>query len=145
MIAIAMIGLSGCGGAEPAATGFEMSLLAGAGINPDATGRPSPVGVKVYALATNEKFESADFFPLYETPSETLGQDLLSVETLTIRPGAAMDLDFESLGMAKYIGVVAAFQDIDNSRWRAIAVVKPDKKNKLKVSIDARAVMVVED
>ena len=49
-----------------AKTKAAMTLVATADTNPDGSGRPSPIVVRVYQLKTDGAFKGADFFALYD-------------------------------------------------------------------------------
>jgi type VI secretion system protein VasD len=89
-------------------------------VNPDAGGRPSPVVVRVYQLQSDTKFAEADFFALFDTEQQVLGEDLLSREEVTLAPGERKPLHLEVKDGVKFIGAVAAYRDIRNSRWRVL-------------------------
>jgi len=97
-----------------------MTLVAQAQINPDASGRPSPIVVRVYQLKSEDKYAQADFFALFDDDQKALGGDLLGREEAELAPGETRELQFAVSRDAKFVGVLAAFRDIRNSRWRAI-------------------------
>lgn len=113
--------LSGCAGSpvRPPAQA-RLTLVAQPDVNPDAGGRPSPVVVRVYQLQSEAKFAEADFFALFDTEQQVLGEDLLSREEITLAPGERKRLRLEVKDGVKFIGAVAAYRDIRNSRWRVL-------------------------
>ena len=54
---------------------MRLTLAATADSNPDATGRPSPVVVRVYQLKTDVAFKGAEFFALFDDDMKVLGPD----------------------------------------------------------------------
>jgi type VI secretion system protein VasD len=90
-------------------------------LNPDATGRASPVVLRVFELKSDAEFLSADFFALYERERESLGSSLLSRQEFVLQPGESRELFLPVPRDAAYIGVVAAFRDIRVAKWRTIA------------------------
>src|SRR5262245_12884012 len=120
-IAIAMLAsLAACASGPPKATKARMTVLAQADVNPDATGRPSPVVVRVYQLQQDAKFANADFFALFDDEQQALGADLLARDEITLAPGERKEVQVEVKGEAKFLGAVAAFRDIRNSQWRVV-------------------------
>ena len=113
------------------------TLQAGASVNPDARGRPSPVVVKLFELKSVGAFEAADFFSLFDKDREALGADVLRKEELTLRPGERVALDRTLDPEARYLGVVAGYRALDRSRWRASAPISPHRVNPLVVTLDA--------
>ncbi len=120
--------LAGCGGA-PKKVKLDAHLVGTESINPNRDGRPSPVTVVIYQLKKAEAFESRDFFNLYNPDSNVLADDLVQRTDIQIRPGQAQQIDSEFDPETKYIGVIAAFRDIDQANWRAV-VPLPDRKLK---------------
>jgi len=96
-------------------------LQAEGDLNPDPTGRASPVVVRVFELKSDAEFSAADFYALYERERETLGSSLLSRQEYVLRPGERNELWLPVPRDTAYIGVVAAFRDIRGTRWRTVA------------------------
>lgn len=122
---LAAASIAACSSAAgPVAVG---GLLAGApSINPDVSGRPSPVAVKVYQLQEAGSFEAADFFSLWRSPAAALEADLVATTDLAISPGQERRFTEEIDPSTRYVGVVAAFREVELSRWRAVVKVPPD-------------------
>lgn len=98
-----------------------MAVKAGNQLNPDIQGRPSPVVVRLYLLRAGINFGAADFFSLYERDAAVLGADLLAREEMQLRPGATVSIARKFPSDARFLGVVAAFRDIERSSWRALS------------------------
>jgi type VI secretion system protein VasD len=122
---------------------LAIHIVAGAQLNPDARMRPSPVVVRVYELKSLAAFNGADFFALYEKEQETLGADLIGREEYHLRPGETRPYQRQLQPDTKFIGVVAAFRDIETARWRQTAVVPAKRRPTLTVGVQAQAVTVV--
>lgn len=86
-------------------------------INPDISGRPSPMVVRIYSLRSDGIFNNADFFALYEKDSVILGDTMTSREELEISPGDSMELEKEYDLKTTHVGVLAAYRDLDNAIW----------------------------
>jgi type VI secretion system protein VasD len=143
LAAVALAGafvLAGCGGG-PAA--IRADVVAGADVNPDARGRPSPVVVKVFELKSLAAFEAADFFSLFEKDKETLGGELLARDELSLVPGGKQALARELKPETRYVGVVAGYRDLERSTWRAAVPVPPKKTTSLIVRLESRKVSIV--
>ncbi|HXJ84303.1 MAG TPA: type VI secretion system lipoprotein TssJ [Candidatus Methylomirabilis sp.] len=131
---------AGCGTAAPPLV--QGSIKADPKTNPDAHGRPSPVVVRVYELKGVGAFSTADFFSLFDKESETLGPELVGREEFDLRPGEVRSYKRQLQPDTKFIGVVAAFRDLENSRWRQSAPVPAKKSDTITVGIEAQAVTV---
>jgi type VI secretion system protein VasD len=124
---------------KPAVDKVVVTVAAGADINPDSAGRPSPLVLRIYQLKSEAKFSEADFFDLFDKDSQVLGPDLISREELTLDPGETRELRIDVSDDAKAVGVLAAYRDLRNSQWR---VVKPAPKKGLKNLLRKDAIKV---
>jgi type VI secretion system protein VasD len=117
-----------CGGAPPPPPPGVVALMirSAEDINPDATGRASPVVVRIYQLAASTQFQAADFFQLFDKEQPTLGADLVAREELTIAPGAVQNLSIALKPNTQAIGILVAFRDIDHATWRAVGDAPPN-------------------
>lgn len=110
--------LSGCGEVKPPPTHINVEIKAVSALNPDESGRPSPIVVRIYALRSLGKFNSADFYSLYNEDQAQLGGDMISMEEFHLTPGGqrvyARDISQDAL----YLGVMAAYRSLDNAVWR---------------------------
>jgi type VI secretion system protein VasD len=124
----------------PPPTVVELTLAASPAVNPDMSGRPSPVVVRVYQLVAPSGFVEADYFQLYDDQAGTLGADLVASEQLTLAPGASQSLTREFRSDARFLGIAAFYRDADNAIWRATAPVPPNQTTPLTARLDALAV-----
>ncbi|BCL70014.1 type VI secretion lipoprotein [Vibrio nigripulchritudo] len=117
---------------------FEVSNKA----NPDLNGRPSPVVIHVYELTSNTLFESQDFFSLYEEPEEVLGPDLIAKQEFTFAPGSTELYEVSMKPEVEYVGVIAAYRDIENANWRKVIPVDKTGYEKHKLLIGELSIAV---
>ena len=93
VLACAMSGLAGCtsvpstSAATAPAPNSRITLVTQPDINPDASGRPSPVPVRVYLLKSAERLARADYFQIIDHERDVLGSDLIKREDVVMRPG----------------------------------------------------------
>jgi len=97
-----------------------MTLVAESQINPDVNGRPSPIVVRIYQLKSEDKYAAADFFALFDDDQKVLGADMVGREEAELAPGETREMQLPVSRDAKFLGVLAAFRDIRNSRWRVV-------------------------
>ena len=124
-------------------------IATAAELNPDYQGRPSPVNLILFQLAAADAFQNADFFALYDPDAKVLGGDLIERTQMLLQPGEERPLEAEFDEKARFIGVVAAFRDIEDAQWRGL-VELPEKgffksffsRKKLLIEVDALAVSV---
>ncbi len=115
--------LAGCKSAPPPLKPpkISMSVVVGADVNPDLTGKAAPVVVRIYQLKDDAAFTAADFFALYDKEQMTLGPALIERREFELAPGEQRSFDYPVPNDARFIGAIAAFRDIRNAQWRAVA------------------------
>ncbi len=139
----ALLLLSACGKPKsPPPTIVKLTAIASVDTNPDGNDRASPVAVRIYSLRSLAAFESADFYSLFEQDTATLGMDLAGKEEFILSPGQSSPLEKTLGDDVRYIGVIAAFRDIERASWRASVPVPAAQTTQVTVSIGARSVTV---
>ena len=138
LFAALCLALSACApGPQSTGTTVQLDIAGAADMNGGL-----PAQVKVYYLTSDASFRSGDFFALFNEPEATLGADLVSVDTYQLAPGRSVQ-DSRSFPQAPgAIGVVAAFRDIDGSRFLATRQVVPGATNAVSVSVGAKTVSI---
>ena len=141
--AILMLGTSlasGCGmfDSKPAPT--PITLTAAGDVNPDTSGRPSPIRVHVYQLRSASAFQQADYFALADGKSGALGDAVVGSEEVMLSPGGTRTLSTPIDEGARYIGVTAGFRDIDRSQWRSVRQIESGGVDAVQVSVAAHGV-----
>ena len=123
----ALVLLAGCSSMSPysTVTKLNLKLTASDQLNPDLNGRPSPIVVRLYELKHPVAFENADFFSLYERAKESLVPDMVATEELELRPGETVELKLSVEEGSPYVGVLAAYRDLPDSKWRYTLQVTP--------------------
>jgi type VI secretion system protein VasD len=115
---------------------LTLTIIAGTDQNPDSTGRPAPVAVRLFELNGTAKFERADVFALTEHEQQTLGEDGQGSEEFVLRPGETRTVTRELKKGVQFIGIAVLFRDIDRSHWRAIAQVGVSGPTKLTLRVN---------
>jgi type VI secretion system protein VasD len=124
-----------------AAVKAPMTIAASADTNPDATGRPSPVVVRIYQLKTDAAFTGADFYALFDDDKRVLGPELISRDEFVLAPAEQRTIDVSVAGETRFVGAIAAFRDIRNAQWRVLV---PASRKGLSVTVErARVVLSV--
>jgi len=151
MIVTSIMLITACAAKPPEDIVVKGSLQAVDNVNPDAKGRASPLVVKIFQLKSKDKFESADFFPLFDQADATLGEDLLAVEDQMLAPGELRSYEGKFDPATRYIGVIAAYRDINQAHWKDIiempekSLVKFLKKRVVKIDAQSLAINISVD
>lgn len=124
----------------------NLSFEASDDINPDASGRASPLVIRVYELRSVDTFRSAGFFDLYDEPDSVLNEDLLSMQEVLLRPELVEKLPTMTLNEnTRYLGIVAAFQNIDQAEWKMILDANPQGYKDIRIAVDGLELERVRD
>jgi type VI secretion system protein VasD len=116
-----------------------MTISASADVNPDRTGRASPVVIRIYQLRTDAAFSAASFSELFEDEDKVLGAELISRDEYVLAPQDSRTLNVFIAEETRFLGAVAGFRDILNAEWRVLI---PAPKKGLAVAVErARLVM----
>jgi len=125
---------------------FTYLITAADNINPDITGRPSSVVVRVYQLDNRINFENASYEELFASSGNTLGSEFIAVNEYLVDPGSRKEFDVEISENAKFIGVVVGYRSVNMVTWRTVMVV-PEKSffrsGGLEVLVEKLSVRVV--
>lgn len=135
ILAAAMLTFA-CATPPPPPGVVELTVTAAPDLNPDASGRASPVVLRVYQLTSPVKFSSADFFLLFEKEQATLGPDLLGREEVAVSPGETKKITVNLKPDATTIGVAASFRAIDQAEWRATVDVPQHKTTPVTATLE---------
>ncbi|WP_413403545.1 type VI secretion system lipoprotein TssJ [Pseudoalteromonas sp. KJ71-7] len=113
-------------------------------VNPDTSERPSPVVMKIFELSSRTIFDTQDFFSLYDTPEKILGPDLLKKDELELQPDSVQQYKMSLNRNTRYVGVVVAYRNIDQARWRAVIEVDPTGYDDININVEAIATYMRE-
>ena len=124
----AILFLSGCGlsGAlkpeerQGLAVPLEITLGAAERVNLNTEGRPSPIVVRVFELANDTRFLSADYFELMGQDGTPLGEEMLVSEEYILLAGEIRVVRKHAAANSRFLGIVAGYRDLASSAWRAI-------------------------
>jgi type VI secretion system protein VasD len=116
-----------------------MVLTASADVNPDDSGRPSPVVVRIYQLKTDAAFSNSEFVDLFDNDEKVLGAEMISRDEYLLGPSERRAIDISVAADARFVGVVAAYRDIRNAQWRAVA---PPPGKTLTVDVQRKRVVM---
>jgi type VI secretion system protein VasD len=101
---------------------FYLTLEAGSKLNPDEHHRPLPTQFLVLQLKGEARFSKASFDDIWQHPKETLGEELLQSNEVSVAPGATVTVGFQRHAQATMVGVVGVFREHSGDSWRAVAV-----------------------
>ncbi|MFW5823431.1 MAG: type VI secretion system lipoprotein TssJ [Marinobacter sp.] len=146
MFLVSVVLLNGCAVANYVVDPYtNLGFEASGSINPDASGRASPLVIRIYELKAADTFRSAGFFDLYDEPEGVLDKDLISMDEVVLRPELVEKLEMTLDGNTRYLGIVAAFQNIDEARWKMILDGRPRGYKDITIAVDGLGMARVRD
>jgi type VI secretion system protein VasD len=141
--AVTALLLQGCGGPpERPDTVVKASIVASGDVNSEPETQGRPIVLRLYELTSPGLFNSADFYSLYENEAEALGADLLAREEVGVPPGGIQQFEKVIAPETRYLGIIAAFRDLDRSQWRSISPIQPGTENEFTVMLTADSLTV---
>jgi type VI secretion system protein VasD len=140
VFAVLISGLAGCKLFGPKPTVAQIDLRAQQNLNPDATGRPSPLRMRFYELKSVGTFNGSDFFALYEHDKDILAADIVVREEIQVEPGMQKTFSRRPGPDTKFLAVFAAYRDFEHARWRATMELPPNKTTAIALQLDSLAV-----
>jgi type VI secretion system protein VasD len=97
----------------------EVRVIVASDVNPNRSGRASPVFLRVFALRDPSKFLNAEFDDVTLRADTTLAATLIGREERMVEPASTVVLTLKIDPATRLLGVVAEYSDLANSRWRA--------------------------
>ena len=111
-------------------------------LNPDETGKPLSVVIRVYQLSSLERFSSTDADSLWDDPQKALGNTLIENREITLLPGMGQVDRWPLNKAASYVGVAAFFRSDEDSRWKVAFDANSLRKEGIWFSADGLRVLV---
>src|SRR5690606_37230095 len=113
--------LAGCAAtASRLAVPYVVELHAMPDVNPGASGEAAPIQLTVYELKSISKFQSTGYFGLQGDAHAALGDELLSVSRVILKPGESEVITRPGDVSATALGIVAGYRELDSSQWRML-------------------------
>lgn len=109
---------------------LNLNIVSDAGSNPDYTGRPSPTVVKVFQLKSDGKFKQNKFIDIFQDDS-VLSTDNLESKEIVVSPNDQTDLMLALHKDTQYIGVIAAFQQSNNAKYKLVMPIPELSEDKI--------------
>jgi type VI secretion system VasD/TssJ family lipoprotein len=105
-----------CSSPEP----LRVNLKASPHLNPSEKGEALATVVRVYQLKGTGKIAVASFDDLLDHDKDTLGEDFVAVQEVTLEPTETLNPPLVRSPDATHVAVVALFRKPTGTAWRAI-------------------------
>ncbi len=144
---IALLVASGCSMSSlfSSAPRLAITLQASANVNPNPEGQASPIVVRLYELKSLDAFTGEDFFTLYDNEKAVLGEQLLAKEEIELKPGETREIGHGLNPATRFVGVIAAYRDIDHAKWQTSFPVDKRGKTETTIRLERLAVSITDN
>lgn len=121
-------------------------MIAAPDVNPNRSGRASPVFLRVFELRDPSKFLNAEFDEVTLHADTALAGTVIGREERMVEPASTVVLALKIDPGTRLLGVVAEYSDLANSRWRATSpapvggLLAMFKDQSLVINVDRQAV-----
>ena len=124
---------------KPEPTRVVYKISASADVN-----QSSPVVVRLFQLQSSGRFESSEFFKLFDDETAALGATLVARKELQLWPSQKQEISLELQPATLTIGILAGFKDLSSGQWRSVVPVVKNQTTVIEVtlgqsSVNARA------
>ncbi|MCG8671492.1 MAG: type VI secretion system lipoprotein TssJ [Pseudomonadales bacterium] len=115
-------------------------------INPDESGRSSPLVVRVFELKDARQFQTEDFIGLFQESRERLGGDLIAERRLReLTPGIDHEEVLQLDDTVRYIGLLAEFVQYENAQARLVFPIEPNRTTKKIVWVNKTTIQLADE
>ena len=97
---------------------ITLDIWAAGNINPNETGNPRPVVIRLYQLVSDLNLANARYDDILLRSEETLGKDVMKVDEVSIFPNDHLEVKFERIKEASVLGGVALFHGPRGQSWK---------------------------
>ena len=87
-------------------------------INPNENGNPRPVVVRLYQLKSDVRLLNASYDDVLLKEKETLADDILKMDEVTVFPNDLVEVKFERIKEAAFLAGVALFHSPKGQSWK---------------------------
>lgn len=145
--------LPACSLFKPVPDDINLSITTSTQLNPDKEGRSSPVVLRIYELSSDQHFKEKDFFDIYDDDKTALADSFIGKQELELNPNESRKLQLAPKSSTRFIGLLAAFRNLEQSTWREVIPVdssKPtgillQKENELAIRLDKNSITLIKN
>lgn len=123
--AVGAVWAAGCGAAPPPPPPepcdvqvVTLNLFAADNINPNESGNPRPVVVRLYQLKSDVRLENATYDEVLLKDKEVLQDDIAKVDEVEVFPNDLVEVKFERMKDASHLAGVALFHSPKGNSWK---------------------------
>jgi len=140
LIIFLIVFISGCS----SSTVINATLSTSGDVNPDLSGRASPIVVNIYELKNIGNFAGADFYRLFDHPQATLGEDLISTERFHLNPDEIQTYYHTVSDETNYVAVTAAYRNLEHAIWKGHVSIPSSETTDLMVFLNKLNINIIK-
>ena len=125
-------------------TNMTLTLSATPDINPDQAGDASPLNVKTYLLSERTTFDNLGFESALDEAGVLLSDQLLSSKEYIFQPKESHQYAIKLGKETKFIAIVAAYRNVDQSRWKLVVPVDSEDPEDHAVNLTRNSVVLAK-
>jgi len=125
-------------------TNMTLTLAASPDINPDQIGEASPLNVKTYLLTERTTFDNLGFESALDEAGVILSSQLLSTKEYIFQPKESIQYAIKLGKETKFIAIVAAYRDMDKSKWKLVVPVDSEDPEDHTVNLTRESVILAK-
>lgn len=127
-------------------TEAELNFQVWPNVNPDESGRSSPLVVRVFELKDARQFQTEDFIGLFQESKERLGGDLVAEYRLReLAPGLDRTEVLKVDPSVRYIGLLAEFVQYENAEARLVFAIEPHRTTKKIIWVNKTSIRISDE
>lgn len=130
------LGLTGCQFLKPSGPYAQLNVHSAEFLNPNIHNEASPVVLTIYQLKSPFQFKQATYQALAENSAKVLGSNLIDENVIEIRPNSNKSVSQTLSPNTQYLGIVAAYRQVNQSQWKSVVKVANTKGKATQVNID---------
>ena len=140
IIMIPPLCLMGC--SKPTNITTDLNINSAKYLNPDVNGQPAPVVVTLFELKAPFAFKAASFNQISNNAAALLGTNLIDKQSFEIRPASQQSLTQNFSTQTHFIGITAAYRNIEISDWRKVLPIPPGStKIHININLASQSIM----
>ena len=123
-------------GITPETSSIELQIDTASLVNVRINGQSSPVILRIHELTSPVLFRSLDFFALFESDKDALGDEYIKRYEYEIQPNEKIYQTIKLDPATRAVGFSVAFRQIDGSAWRKLELIEEKTNYFLKLHIE---------
>ncbi|MEM1141394.1 MAG: type VI secretion system lipoprotein TssJ [Pseudomonadota bacterium] len=139
-VLLVAFGLASCANLGDGITDLKLKVTISDGVNPDRSGRPSPVFLQVFELREAVSFRNSSYLDVYRDPEAALGGAFITkIDVGPLYPGTEFEESYALSPTAMAVGVIGEFNRYqDMSSTMQVIDVTPGKDKKVELRVDSK-------